>query len=296
MERFKLKEKLSFTPEGAKYLVLDEATQSKFRIGVNEYEILKHFEETTTIEEVSYSLRANPNLNLPSDKLYDFIKQAIALNLLEVDTDSVWGRVRSIRASNYRIRLFNPNRLIEPLLRNGKFLFNRYGILLLATLFLFAAVILTSNLEQLWVFRSFTLPSSYFVILAVIFVLSIGHEVAHGVAGKWYGFDVFEVGFHLHYFLPSFYCKIFRRSQASRKSLLAVFLSGSLFDLLLMSLLLIGWWLAPAAALARQWIAVAVSLLLVKVWLIQLNPLWPYSDGYYIIKVLFFNREGKGSE
>jgi hypothetical protein len=292
--RLKLKDGLTFVPEGGKFLVLDEETSSKFRIGAAEHLILTRFEETISLEEVSYAFRANPETNIPYDKLSNFITQAINLNLLVPQRDTLWGRMLTIRASNFRIRLFDPTHLIGVITQRCRFLFNWIGVALVAAALVPAFFLLSRHLSEIWAFRSLSLPSSYFFVLAVVFVLSIGHEVAHGVAGKWYGFEAPEVGFHLHYFIPAFYCKIFRRHGASRKSLAVVLLSGSVFDLLIMSGALGLWWVASGPP--RQWLSIAVSLLLVKVWAIQLNPLWPYSDGYHLVSVLFFNREGKSGE
>ena len=109
MPRFKLKSTLRFTPEGSKYVILDDATQSKFRVGETEYKILRQFEETNNVEEVGYAYLTQNGVSIPSQTLYGFIEQAIALNLLEEESDSAWGRLRSIKAfswgSNYLIRM-----------------------------------------------------------------------------------------------------------------------------------------------------------------------------------------------
>src|SRR5262249_18512307 len=129
-------------------------------------------------------------------------------------------------------------------------------------------------------------------LVPIVFLTSVGHELAHGIVGKYYGFDVPEVGVHLHYFIPSFYCKILRRADANRESMLSVVLAGSLFVLVLMSVLMATWLLLAGAA-AREFISTALSLLIVKVLLMELNPFWPYSDGYHSNGLLLFNERDR---
>jgi hypothetical protein len=295
LTRFKLKSGIKFTPEGDKYVVLDPDTQSTFRVGEVEYQLLRQFEETTNIEEACYKLRTQSHYDISYEKLYGFINHALSLSLLQSVSDSLWNRFSPSRAYTYRIKLFNPDRAIDLLISKSKFLFNRYGVLLMFAMLISAAIILINNISDIWVFRSFAFPPYSLLMVPLVLLISIGHEMAHGIAGKWNGFEASEMGFHLHYFMPSFYCKIMRPSDATRKSILMVLLAGSLFDLLLISVLL-PIWLFSSGLLVRELVAVGVSMLLAKICLIQLNPLWPYSDGYQIVGVLFFTKRGKDVE
>jgi putative peptide zinc metalloprotease protein len=286
LPRFKLKSTLRFTPEGSKYLIHDDETQSRFRVGETEYRILRHFEETNNVEEVGYAFLTGNGINIPSQDLHGFIQQAIALNLLEEESDSIWGRLRSIKAFSFRVRLFDPNKLINILIEKSAFLLNPIGLAALVLSSIASTIILIRDFSELWAFHSFALPTHYIVVMGIVFLLSIGHELAHALAARKVGFEVAEVGFHLHYFLPAFYCKIFRRQGADLRSVLIVLISGSLFDLALINFMALAWLGLPADIVAREWLSVAISLLLIKVLLIQMNPLWPYSDGFHIFSAL----------
>src|SRR5262249_34734058 len=277
----KLKSRITFTPEGARYLVFDGHTGSRFRVGEAEYRILKQFEETTSIEEVAYRLRTMQELDVAHDTVHRFVQQAINPGLLQVESDSFWGRVLAARASDFRFRLFDPNRALDFLMRRADFLFSRWGLLATGGMAIAATLLVVARLPEIWVFRTVEVPDGFFYCLAAIFLLSILHEMAHGLAGKLNGFEINEVGVHLHYFMPAFYCRIFRRSDASRRSLLAVLIAGPLLDLVVLSLLLGFWLLLPDGAAGRGTVAMLVCMLTVKVWLMQLNPLWPYSDGFH---------------
>src|SRR5262245_56995652 len=82
MNKFKLKPGLKFTPQEQRYIVLDTATQSTYRVGETEYAILQQFAELIDPEDVGLKLRAEAGLNVPYDVLFRFIEQAATLGLL----------------------------------------------------------------------------------------------------------------------------------------------------------------------------------------------------------------------
>lgn len=300
MVRFKLRQGLTFTPDGMRYVVRDEATSSTFRIGELEYQILKQFEEKSNIDEVRYLFRAQHGREVPFETLKKFIHQAISLNLIETESDSLWNRLGPSTAFTFKVKLFDPNRSLDFLLRKLEPLFNVYGLAAVSALLLAATLVMAFNLSGIFVFEHFRSLSYIALSVGAVVVFAIGHEMAHGLIGKRCGFDVTVVGFHLHYFMPSFYCKILRRADASRRSLIHVLLAGSGFDLILSSLLVVVWLALPTDAALRVWISVIVTVILTKVLLIQLNPLWPFSDGYHILKLLMsrfvFRGRGKRHE
>jgi hypothetical protein len=283
---FKLKPELTFTPDGDKYVVYDRATHSTYRVGASEYLILKHFKEATNLEEVGYKLRAGLESGVPFDKLNGFVQKAITLGLIEVVNLSLLGRVKSSGPFAFRMRMFDPTPLLERLI--GVCRRCRHLYLLLALSLLVAALVINvTHWGELWAVRSLRMPPYGPVVLLLIYASSFGHELLHGMAAKWYGFDVPEVGFHMHYYMPSFYCKILRGKDASRKSIGVVLLAGSLFDLAILTALVFVWFFAPVGQGLKEVIAFTVSLIWVKVLLVQLNPLLPLSDGYRIVGLLF---------
>jgi hypothetical protein len=298
VNRFKLRPDLTFTPDGERYLVCDESTRSTFRVGALEYQILMQFEEKSNLDEVRYLFRAQHGREVPFETLKKFIHKAISLNLVEAESDSVWSRLAPSTAFTLKIKLFDPNRILDVLVRKLNPLFNVYGVAAAGALLLAAVFVLAFNLGAIFSFARFRSPGYIGLSIVAVVVLAIGHELAHGLVGKRFGFDVSTVGFHLHYFMPSFFCRIFRRADASRRSLVHVLLAGSMFDLILISLLLVLWRTLPTNAPPRVWISVVVTAVLTKVFLIQLNPLWPFSDGYHLFTLMIpnFIRRGKGKK
>ncbi|HEV7373371.1 MAG TPA: hypothetical protein VGN95_01530 [Pyrinomonadaceae bacterium] len=286
MLHFKLKPGLVIAPEGARYLIRDPETESKFSVGEMEYQILKQFEERTNIEEVSYLFRTQYSREVPFETLQGFIHQAIKLNILEMQRDSVWSRIAPSTAFTYQIKLFNPSAALDFIIRRCSILLGRAGLSASLLFIVLAATILVSQRSAIlslhaggWL--SYSLVSVGFLLFA------FGHEMAHGLAGRMADFGVTSIGFHLHYFMPSLNCKILRPAEDVRRSVLKVLLAGSFFDALCVAVLTCSWLLWQSFATPAPWLGMLITVMLIKIWLVQLNPFWPYSDGYHIVGLLF---------
>lgn len=287
---FRLKPGLQFTPQDEKYLVLDTATQSTYRIGGAEYLILRQFEETTDAEDVAYKLRAEGQLNVSYETLYKFIKQALELDLLSTVDDSWWNRLKPAEPFQFRIKLFDPNKILNNIITSWQ-RWSRLVIAAACILFLGAGITAAVNFREIWHINLEHIQPYEIAITLLIYLSCIGHEMTHGLIAKSFGFEVAEVGFHLHYFLPSFYCKIFKPTTASKSSVSAVLISGSLFDLVILSLLIIIWPLGAEAGIFREIVGFTITFMAVKVLLLQLNPIWPFSDGFRVAVLYFFKKE-----
>lgn len=293
MLRFKLKTGLTFAAEGTQYLVRDAETHSTFRIGQVEYQILRHFEEKTNLEEVRYLFRTHYGQEVPRDTLQNFIYKAIKLNILEAEADSLWNRISPSTAFTFQIKFFDPTPILDRVLRRGGMILSSRGLFLGAAVMLCGLIILLTNNTLLTGFFHAGL-GEYLVAAGAVGVFAINHEMAHGLAARGCGFDVKSIGFHLHYFMPSLYCKILRPADASRRALLIVLLAGSFSDLLGVATLLCMWRVLASSALipaaVAVWVGTIAGVMLIKILLVQLNPLWLYSDGYYAAELLIGNR------
>ena len=287
----KLKSGLRFTPQDNKYLVFDTANHSTYRIGESEYLVLTQLGEPTNVEEVGYKLRTELGIHISYDKLNALIQKGVSLNLIEAVDDSAWSGVVSSGLFASRVSFFDPTELLGFLVR----LWHRSRLPLLVfggALLLGPTIISIAHFRELWVLRSFKVPAYGPFVLLFVYASSFGHELLHGFAAKYYGYDVPEVGFHMQYFIPSFYCKILLDRNAPKKSVAIILLSGSLFDLILVSLLVWIWYSGLVDESLRGMIAYAVSLIWVKILLINLNPVLPLSDGYRILSLFFAKKRG----
>lgn len=289
MSSFRLKAGLKFTPQDGRYVILDTDTQSTYRVGSAEYLILRQFEETTDVEEVAYKLQTEGRLNVSYETMSRFIQQAVELELLRTVNDSWWTRLKPTEPFQFRIKLFDPNQILSRMI-SGWRKWNRLVMAAACILFLAAGITATMHFREIWRINLGHVQPFEIAITLLIYLSCIGHEMTHGLIAKFCGFEVAEVGFHLHYFLPSFYCKIFKPATASRSSVSAVLISGSLFDLVILSLLILIWPLGAEAGLFREIVGFTIIFMAAKVLLLQLNPLWPFSDGFRVA-VLFFSKK-----
>ncbi|HYX26961.1 MAG TPA: hypothetical protein VE863_00235 [Pyrinomonadaceae bacterium] len=300
MLHFKLKPGLTIAPEGARYLVQDPETGSKFRIGELEYQILMQFEERTNLEEVRYLFRTQHGRDVPFTTLQPFIYHAVKLSILEIETDSFWSKIAPSTAFTYQLKLFDPSGALNFVLRRGSILFTRSALLASLIFCVFATTILISNRTMIFGLHAGGWVGFSLVSIGSI-VFAFGHEMSHGLAARKVGFDVASIGFHLHYFMPSLNCKILRPMTDRRSSVIKVLLAGSFFDALSVAVMACFWLAWQRMATPAPWLGVLITVTLVKICLIQLNPCWPYSDGYHIVGLCFgkqiaalFRRRGAG--
>jgi hypothetical protein len=282
---FRLKRGIVFTPQDDRFVVVDEATHSTFRVGHTEYLILRSLNEKTDVEEVAYSLRAESGISIPYDKLNQFVQRGIRLNIIEV----VDGSLVKSGAFAIKTKIFDPSSVLERILavwRRSKL----HLLILGGGLFAAALVVNIVHFRELWVVRSLKIPPYGPMVVLLIYASCLGHEMMHGLVAKSLGFDVPEVGFHFHYCVPSFYCKILTPTNPNRKKVGLVLLAGSVFDLGIITALVLIWVVLPARSSFKEIIAYAVSLIWLKILFIQLNPLFPLSDGYRMTGLLLRKR------
>lgn len=296
MKQFMLKAEVSFLPEGEKYILLDQRTRSSFRVGEMAYQILKQFEEASSIEEVCYVLRTEHGSKLPQDAIYKFIQRATSLDLLEVQTSSIWSRIGPSNTLAFGINIFDPNRALDFTIRNFGFVLNPHSLTCSIVFVLFTLFFLGIHWPEILALKASILLDHIGLVLASVLFFGLVHELAHGIVAKLYNFHVAGIGFQIYQLLPSFYCKIFHRADTCRKSVLMVLLSGSLLDLIMVSMLVWLCWSLPPDTPLRAWTSTVVSVILIKVVLVQLNPLWPYSDGSQIFSLLFLRKRSQVGE
>jgi hypothetical protein len=290
VSRFRLNSGLEFTPQDEKILVVDTNTDSRYRIGKAEYLILRQFDETIDAEEVAYKLRTEERLNLSYETLSDFIQQAVALDMLKIVDDRWWSRLKPTEPFKFRLKLFDPNRLLSRMITGWR-KWNRLVVAATCVLFLAAGIIAAVNFREISHINLVHVQPYEIAITLLIYLSCIGHEMTHGLIARFVGFEVGEVGFHLHYFLPSFYCKIFKPAVTSKSSVARVLISGSLFDLVVLSLLMIIWPLGSGGGTFREVVGFTIIIMAAKVLVLQLNPLWPFSDGFRFAYLYISKRE-----
>src|SRR5438094_10421162 len=115
-----------------------------------------------------------------------------------------------------------------------------------------------------------------------VFVVTAGHEFAHGLTCKRFGGEVHEMGFLLIYFQPAFYCNVSDAWLIAEKSKrLWVTISGPYLEIFLWALAVIIWRITEPGTWPSAVALVVVATSAFKLF-INLNPLIKL-DGYYLL-------------
>ncbi len=233
------------------------------------------------------------------NEVIQLLTQLYSSNLLSVDatpeTEQLLNRGRERRKRKatqqaigimyFRIKVFNPDRMLaalEPILRP---LINRWGFLLWALLVGTSLIALLPHWDKLVSqFQRLTgNPIEWLWVLAVFIVTKAIHETGHGVICKRFGGQVPEFGFMLLVLFPSPYVDA---SSAwgfpSKWQRMAVGAGGMIFELVVASIAAWVWMSAPEGSITSQ---VAYSALLSASFstvVFNANPLMRF-DGYYIL-------------
>jgi len=115
----------------------------------------------------------------------------------------------------------------------------------------------------------------------ISFAIGVVHEFAHGIACKYWGGEVKEIGILLLYFNPGLYCDVSDALLFERKSQrLWTMLAGPISEAALGSLAVLAWCLTPRPSTASAVLAFVILLTGVKL-IFNFNPLIRL-DGYYL--------------
>lgn len=280
----------------------DPASNQFYRLNPVAYGFVGTLDGTRTVEDAwKLSLARFGDAAPTQNEVIELLSQLYNANLLAIDsTPEVEqllrrGRERTHRRIKqqaigimyFRLRLFNPDRLlsaIEPIVRP---LLNRWAFLAWCLFVGYAFSQLLPHWDRLVSqFRSFTEDFSpgYWGWLAAMFVLTKAiHELGHGLICRRLGGQVPEFGVMLLVLFPSPYvdassCWAF----PSKWQRAAVGAGGMLFELALAACASFVWRATPDGSLVNL---LAFNVLLtasVSTVLFNANPLMRF-DGYYIL-------------
>ncbi|MDX1918089.1 MAG: M50 family metallopeptidase [Candidatus Caenarcaniphilales bacterium] len=125
---------------------------------------------------------------------------------------------------------------------------------------------------------------SLLVFLLLLFIVIVGHELAHGLVLKRYGGYVPEIGFFFVYATPALYTDISDAYKLPKKSQkINVMLAGPMFQAVLGSILYLLWCLAVPHSFVGDLLYLSVIAAFFSLT-INLNPLIKL-DGYYILQI-----------
>jgi putative peptide zinc metalloprotease protein len=198
------------------YVIKDPVTQKFFRIKEFEYFITQNLDGKISPEEITRKFQSHFGIRLPLDTLDKFIHRLQSLGFLEGEISqrelsklqyrqrTFWGKLLFIK-----LKGFDPDRLLNRILRYTKFLFTPpFFVFSLFVIFL-ALFITVSNWGDLgYSVAGLFKIATIFKIWVAIFLVVVLHEFAHGLTCKHFGGEVHEMGFLLLYFQPCFFCNV----------------------------------------------------------------------------------------
>ena len=182
----------------------------------------------------------------------------------------------------FKQSLFDPDDLLGRLLPAVRWAFSP------AALVLGAAFFILSLLAVAWNFDRFVAQGANFFTLSNIgltWVLFLGvkvlHEFGHGLAAKYHGAEVHEMGFMFILFTPYLFCNVSDVWRAGKTARVAVGSAGIMVELVIASAAV--WlWLFSQPGLFHQMCFNTIVLCSVSTVLFNGNPLMKF-DGYYIL-------------
>jgi putative peptide zinc metalloprotease protein len=289
--RPKLRDDLVITPQqtaqGSAYLVKDPVTGRFVRLRSVEHFVATRLDGSSSLQTVQRRAEAEFDARLPLETLEQFVAELERLGLLACSASSLRaahnpGRIQGTML-HLRMRLLDPDRLLERLMPFFAFCFTPGFLVSTALLILLAAGIVAANGTTLGA-GILGLVRPEIVTLGIVALLGITtvHEFAHGLTCKRFGGEVREMGFLLIYFAPAFYCNVSSAWQfAEKNKRLWVTFAGGYCELVCWALAVLCWRITQPDTWIHQCALIVMGLSGLRSFF-NLNPLIKL-DGYYLL-------------
>ena len=276
--------------EGIGFVVKDPGTDRFFRLKEVEHFIATQLNGSTDRDSTRRNVEEKFGISLSGEALDKFIQGLERLGLLEKNGPSSRSqaqKAKTIRGNllYLRFKAFDPDQLFNRLVKAKfvSFCFTPYFLLLSALSIVVAGGVTVANwqeigrdIQRLYHFQAFLFA------WVTVFLVIIAHEFAHGLACKFFGGEVREIGFLLLYFQPAFYCNVSDAWLFPEKSKrLWVTFAGAYIEVFIWSLATLTWRITEPGT----WVSF-VGLIIMATsgikTLFNLNPLIKL-DGYYLL-------------
>ncbi len=284
------------------YVVKDPVSLRYYRLKDNEHFLLQFLDGKHTLEDAqkAYEKQYRPD-RLRLEDMEGFAQQLLTAGLAQSESPRAGKQLFDRRTKRKRsewmqtltnilyikIPVFDPERLLQKMLRYVGFIFTM-GFFLLSVGFMLGAVVLVAThfeifrakLPDYHEFFSFKTVVYLWVALGVVKVI---HEFGHGLSCKVFGGEVHEMGALFLCFSPALYCNV---SDAwvlpSKWHRIIISAAGIYVELLIAAAATFMWWNTPAQPFVNN---LALSLMVVcsvSTVVFNANPLMRY-DGYYVL-------------
>lgn len=278
-----MRDDLVISPGGAAFVVKDPATRRLYRLGEVEQLVASLLDGETSLDVVRRRVESRFGASLAAAELEEFVAALTRAGLVASERQEA-PRHRRVKgnALYLRVRLVDPDMVLDRLARRLAFLFSGPSLVLTGVLVAAGATVAAANGGEL--VRDLAAARATVPVLAFwgAFVAPVAlHELAHALTCKRFGGEVREMGLLLIFFQPALYTNV---SDAwlfpERWKRLAVTYAGFHFDLCLASAAVLAWAATGAGVLHYSALAVVAATALRTAF--NLNPLLKL-DGYYLL-------------
>jgi putative peptide zinc metalloprotease protein len=288
------------------YVMLkDPATQNYFKFEIWEKDIFDLLDGTRDLQDLDAAFREkHPELGTDLPWMVDYLEGLRKVGLLERSEQErhlvMMDKVKSLRKRRFydaenstlmqiTIPLFDPNKLMDRIIPWIRWWWSPWFVGAWVVVFGMVLGFLVHYWDLYWTgfFRILDLTQKGFWdwigFLALLFGVSVWHELGHGFACKRFGGEVHNIGFMIFYLQPAFYCNVDDSYLFEKRShRLAATFGGPYFELMMCSVAAAIWLTTPA-----EWWLHSLALTIVfftglSVVLLNVNPLIKL-DGYYIL-------------
>lgn len=245
------------------FVVKDATHGTYFHVGEQEHFLFTQLDGRRPCEEICAAFESRFLDPLSAEDLQEFIELAARRGLLQgdgweaadakldddlADDDEPVVPTAKRRFPNqslirYRVPFFDPDRLLTVLEPRLRVFFTRGFVVASAVLIALAvAVAFTNRQEWLSAVPAAMTWQTLVAAWLTVFVVSMLHELAHGLTCKRFGGEVHEIGFLMLYGMPCFYCNVTDAWLFREKwKRLWVGLAGPFCDLVLWALATLVW-------------------------------------------------------
>ena len=281
------------------FLLRDTLGKQQFRLSRGIYDLIGRLDGRRTLAEVlaADSKQSDSLAEIPIE-LMTTLTQLHAAGLLASSSTGEVGPLiaqqklmhrrnrfsRWARLLSPRMPLLDPDLFLRRLLPWVERLFHPFVLVACLVLMAGAAVQSFIHWDSLALYGAQRLddPQSWLLLVFVYPLVKALHELGHGIAARWAGAEVNEMGITLLVFLPVPYVDASAASVLeSKRQRILISAAGILVELLLAALAMFAW-LQLSDGLLRE---VAFSVMLiggVSTLLFNGNPLLRF-DGYYVL-------------
>ncbi len=285
---------------GQEWILKDPISLEYFLMQADEMRVWRALQTPRTVEQLYHYLHERPGPPLTLSELAAFLQRLCADNLA-ITLDGRNGARLNLRATalQKRQRLsalagilaiklpgFSADSVLKPLDWIGWLLFNPLTLIGFMTAWILTLVwvvlSLSSIAEHVPAVGWFTTPQNLLALFLGYLCVKACHELGHGLACRYYGAQVREMGVLLLFFSPCLYCDAsdaWTIPQRYRRMMIS--LAGVYVEMIFSLLFLWAWWFNSSADVSA-WLFGMMLTTSANTLFVNGNPLLKF-DGYFAL-------------